>query len=145
MKYLFLIPCLVFSFLTSCAQNNNNSNAVKDNYTKIERMIPMRDGARLFTAIYIPKNTTGKYPFLIQRTPYSCRPYGESNYLNRLGPSNLFAAQPYIFVYQDVRGRYMSEGKFEEVTPHIANKKSNKDVDESSDTYDTIDWLLKNR
>jgi putative CocE/NonD family hydrolase len=107
-------------------------------------MIPMRDGVKLFTAIYIPKNTTGKYPVLMVRTPYSCNPYGEDKYRAQLGPNRLFQNEENIYVYQDVRGRYMSEGKFEEVTPHIAVKKSKKDVDESSDTYDTIDWLLKN-
>ena len=104
----------------------------------------MRDGTKLFTAIYIPKNATEKYPILMVRTPYSCNPYGEDNYRRLLGPTRLFAEDDYIYVYQDVRGRYMSEGKFEETTPHIANKKTVKDIDESSDTYDTIDWLLKN-
>lgn len=107
-------------------------------------MIPMRDGVKLFTAIYIPKDSTEKYPFLLMRTPYSCRPYGEDNYSGRLGPSSFFSKEKYIFVSQDVRGRYMSEGEFQEMTPGIDVKKSNKDIDESSDTYDTIDWLLKN-
>ncbi|HKG68809.1 MAG TPA: CocE/NonD family hydrolase, partial [Segetibacter sp.] len=104
----------------------------------------MRDGTKLFTAIYFPNNISGKFPILIERTPYSCSPYGEDNIKPQLGPGKLFQNEPYIFVYQDVRGRYMSEGKFEEMTPHIKNKKSDKDVDESSDTYDTIEWLLKN-
>jgi putative CocE/NonD family hydrolase len=123
------------------AQNTNN---IKNNYTKIERMIPMRDGVKLFTAIYIPKDSGEKYPFLIERTPYSCRPYGENNYPGRLGPNKYFPGEKYIFVYQDVRGRHMSEGQFQEMTPAIDNKKSAKDVDESSDTYDAIEWLLKN-
>ncbi|QEC68680.1 CocE/NonD family hydrolase [Panacibacter ginsenosidivorans] len=131
-----LIFCLI-SFV-SCAQQTNIE------YTKIERMIPMRDGIKLFTAIYIPKNASEKLPILMERTPYSCAPYGESNYRNRLGPNALFKNEPYIYVYQDVRGRHMSEGDFQEMTPAIDNKKSNKDVDESSDTYDTVDWLLKN-
>ena len=78
------------------------------------------------------------------RTPYSCNPYGEDKQRAQLGPGRFFANEEYIHVYQDVRGRFMSEGKFEEVTPHIADKNSNKGVDESSDTYDTIEWLLKN-
>ncbi|MEP6513403.1 MAG: CocE/NonD family hydrolase, partial [Parafilimonas sp.] len=134
-------------FLLSCAQKNESEDAVfiKDNYTKIERMIPMRDGIKLFTAIYIPKETAEKYPFLIQRTPYSCAPYGEKNYrIPSLGPSKLFIKEKYVFVYQDVRGRHESEGNFQEMTPAIENKQSNKDVDESSDTFDTIEWLLKN-
>lgn len=117
---------------------------IKNNYTKIERMIPMRDGVKLFTAIYIPKDSSQKYPMLMERTPYSCAPYGEDKYPYRLGPNKLFVAEKYIFVYQDVRGRHMSEGKFEEMTPAIDNKKSKTDVDESSDTYDAIEWLLKN-
>jgi len=104
----------------------------------------MRDGVKLFTAIYIPKDSSQKYPILMERTPYSCAPYGEDKYTYRLGPNKLFAAEKYIFVYQDVRGRHASEGKFEEMTPAIDHKKSNKDVDESSDTYDAIEWLLKN-
>ncbi len=146
MKYLFTVLLVLFGCLSSCAQNAarpDNTN-IKSRFTKIERMIAMRDGVKLFTAIYIPKNTTGKYPILIERTPYSCNPYGEENYLQQLGPSRLFADEDNIYVYQDVRGRYMSEGRFEETTPHVANKRSAKDVDESSDTYDTIDWLLKN-
>ena len=107
-------------------------------------MVPMRDGVRLFTAIYIPNNNSEKHPFLIERTPYSCAPYGENNLRNSPGPNPLFEKENYIFVHQDVRGRHMSEGQFKEMTPAIDNKKSNTDVDESSDTYDTVDWLLKN-
>lgn len=104
----------------------------------------MRDGVKLFTAIYIPAGSSGKMPFLMVRTPYSCNPYGEDKMRRQLGPSKFFNGEDYIYVYQDVRGRYMSEGKFEEMTPHIDKKKTSKDVDESSDTYDTIEWLLKN-
>ncbi len=128
-------------------RTNSNPEAAKlirDNYIKMERMIPMRDGIKLFTAIYIPKDSSQSYPFLLNRTPYSVRPYGEDNYPTRLGPSSFFATEKYIFVSQDVRGRYMSEGEFREMSPAMAVKKTNKDVDESSDTYDTIEWLLKN-
>ncbi len=104
-------------------------------------MVPMRDGTRLFTAIYIPTQP-GRFPILMERTPYSCSPYGESNFPSRLGPNSKLLREPYIFVYQDVRGRYRSEGQFEEMTPAIDDKKG-KQTDESSDTYDTIDWLLK--
>ncbi|MBL7757782.1 MAG: CocE/NonD family hydrolase, partial [Chitinophagaceae bacterium] len=103
----------------------------------------MRDGIKLFTVIYTP-HESGKYPILMQRSPYSSRPYGSDQYLQRLGPNTQLMKAGYIFVYQDVRGRYKSEGSFREMTPFIANKKSNKDVDESSDTYDTIEWLLAN-
>lgn len=104
----------------------------------------MRDGVKLFTGVYIPKDATQSYPILLQRTPYSVAPYGENNYRRRLGPNNLFAKEKYIFVYQDVRGRHMSEGEFKEMTPAKDTKKDTTQVDESSDTYDTIEWLLKN-
>jgi putative CocE/NonD family hydrolase len=116
---------------------------VKAHYTKYEYRIPMRDGVRLFTAVYVPKEASQAYPFLMDRTPYSVAPYGEDQYPKRLGPSDEFEKAGYIFVYQDVRGRYMSEGTFVEMRPHIDVKKSPKDVDDSSDTYDTIEFLLK--
>lgn len=121
-----------------------DSAFLRTNYTKLERMIPMRDGVKLFTAIYVPKDESVKYPFLVTRTPYSCAPYGETAYPRRISSNTALLYEKYIFVKQDVRGRYMSEGKFEEATPHVANKKSKKDVDESSDMFDTIEWLLKN-
>ncbi len=104
----------------------------------------MRDGKRLFTAVYAPKDTSRTYPFLMTRTPYSVSPYGADRYRRALGPSDEFEKSGYIFVYQDVRGRYMSEGTFVEMHPAIDAKKSATDVDESSDAHDTIDWLLKN-
>jgi putative CocE/NonD family hydrolase len=115
---------------------------IKKNYDKREVMIPMRDGVKLFTAIYEPKDK-GKYPILLNRTPYTVRPYGENEYRESLGPDRLFAKEGYIFVSQDVRGRWMSEGEFENVRPDIVNTKPT-DIDESTDTYDTIDWLVKN-
>ena len=117
---------------------------VKENFTKIDTTITMRDGIKLYTVIYVPKDVSEKYPFLMERTPYSAGPYGDTNYSNRIGPDTNLLKEKYIFVYQDVRGRYMSEGTNLEATPYIANKKNKKDVDESSDTYDTVDWLLKN-
>jgi len=116
---------------------------VKANYTKYEHRIPMRDGKRLFTAIYVPKDAKKTYPFLLSRTPYSVSPYGVSKYRAALGPSELFQKSGYIFVYQDVRSRYMSEGVFVEMTPHLAVKRGPNDIDESTDTFDTIDWLVK--
>lgn len=116
---------------------------VKAHYTKYEYRIPMRDGVHLFTSVYVPKDASQSYPFMIDRTPYSVSPYGEDQYKKALGPSDEFEKAGYIFVYQDVRGRYLSEGKFIEMTPHIDNKKSPKDVDDSSDMYDTLEFLLK--
>ena len=119
---------------------------IRARYTKYEFRIPMRDSVKLFTTVYVPKDaaTSKTYPFLMERTPYSVAPYGPDNYPKRLGPAPSFVADGFIFVYQDVRGRYQSEGVWLEMTPHKDVKKGPKDVDESTDTYDTIDWLLKN-
>ncbi|MGH9791144.1 MAG: CocE/NonD family hydrolase [Candidatus Acidiferrales bacterium] len=115
---------------------------VKANYTKHEYSIAMRDGVRLFTAVYVPKDRSEQYPILLNRTPYSIRPYGTDQYRESIGPSPLFATEGYVMVYQDVRGRWMSEGVFEHVRPHNP-KKGARDIDESTDTFDTIEWLLK--
>ena len=120
------------------------TNYVKEHFTKMDTTITMRDGIKLYTIIYVPKDATQQYPFLLERTPYSAGPYGDTTYPSSVGPNETLMKEQYIFVLQDVRGRYMSEGINLEVTPYLANKKSAKDVDESSDTYDTIDWLLKN-
>lgn len=116
---------------------------IKERYTKYEYRIPMRDGKRLFTAVYVPKDDSAKYPMLMMRTPYSVAPYGTDRYPDRLGPSNHFTKSGYIFVNQDVRGRWMSEGEFVNMRPHNPSK-GGTDVDESSDTYDTVEWLVKN-
>jgi putative CocE/NonD family hydrolase len=117
---------------------------IRDNYAKREYRIPMRDGVTLFTAVYMPKDTTRSYPMLMRRTPYSVGPYGEGEYPNSLGPSDPILRDGYIIVLQDVRGRFMSEGEFVNMTPHVPDKRSEQDIDESSDTYDTIEWLLAN-
>ncbi len=116
---------------------------VKAHYTKFEYRIPMRDGVKLYTAVYVPKDESRTYPILLYRTPYSVRPYGADQYWPNLGPSPAFAKEGYIFAVQDVRGRYLSEGEFVNMRPYIPNKKGPQDVDETSDTYDTIDWLIK--
>ena len=117
---------------------------IRLHYTKHEFMIPMRDGIKLMTSVFVPNDTTRTYPMLMKRTPYNVAPYGIDKYPAKLGPSELFVKAGYIFVNQDVRGRFASEGEFIQVTPHIVNKTKPTDVDESSDTYDTIEWLLKN-
>ncbi len=117
---------------------------VEDHYVKREVYIPMRDGKKLFTAIYLPKDSTKKYPILLNRTPYSVAPYGTDKFPPKLRPTEAFAKDGYIFVFQDVRGRVMSEGDFVNMTPHIPEKKNKEDIDESSDTYDCIEWCLKN-
>lgn len=114
---------------------------LKENYTKYEYRIPMRDGMKLFTVAYIPKDSSRKFPFLMERTPYDCGPYGVERY-SRVAPNDDFLKAGYIFICQDVRGRYMSEGQFIEMTPHKAVKKSTSDVDESSDMHDTVQWLI---
>jgi len=117
---------------------------MRANYVKHEYQIPMRDGVKLHTAVYTPTDTSQEWPFMMMRTPYSCRPYGEENYSRSLGPEPQFMFDKFIFVYQDVRGCWMSEGEFVNMTPHVPRKTSPNDIDESSDTYDTIEWLVKN-
>jgi hypothetical protein len=119
---------------------------IRANYTKREALIPMRDGVKLFTSIYTPRDTNKRYPVLMERTTYGVAPYGADAFRRTLGPSGTprFAQEGFIFVYQDVRGRYYSEGTFVEQRPQIDHKRSAADFDESSDTYDTIDWLVKN-
>jgi putative CocE/NonD family hydrolase len=116
---------------------------IRLHYTKQEHLIPMRDGVKLFTSVYLPRDTTKKYPLLMKRTPYGVGPYGVDKFAASLGPSEHFVKAGYIFVNQDVRGRFMSEGEFVQVTPHKPRKQAPTDVDESSDTYDTIEWLLQ--
>jgi putative CocE/NonD family hydrolase len=121
--------------------------AIRENYTKFEYRVPMRDGVKLFTSVYIPKDvfSDGRtYPILLQRTPYNVAPYGIDQYRASLGPSELFEKEKFIFAYQDVRGRFMSEGDYTIIRPHRPVKSGPKDTDESTDTYDAIDWLVHN-
>ena len=140
--YCVLFLC-VFAFGQAAQQQTELAKYIQDNYTKREVMITMRDGVKLFTSIYEPKAKTEKYPIMLNRTPYTVQPYGADKFKTSLGPDELFAREGYIFVYQDVRGRWMSEGEFEDVRPDIANTDKSK-IDESTDTFDTIDWLIKN-
>ena len=119
---------------------------VRENYSKFEYRIPMRDGVKLFTSVYVPKDvfTDGRtYPMMMQRTGYNVAPYGIDQYRANLGPSELFAREKFIFVYQDIRGRYMSEGDYVVIRPHKPVKSGPRDTDESTDTWDTIEWLIK--
>jgi putative CocE/NonD family hydrolase len=131
-------------WLVSVTLHGQGADYIKAHYTKHEFEIPMRDGVKLYTAVYTPKDTSQRYPILLNRTPYSLRPYGVDHYRASLGPSEHFAKAGYIVAYQDVRGRWASEGEYLHVRPHNPNKRTNRDIDESSDTYDTIDWLIKN-
>ena len=121
-----------------------SAEAIKAGYTKHEYRIPMRDGVKLFTVVYTPKDQSRTYPILLHRTPYGVGPYGVDHYSSHIGPSPLFEKAGYIFVHQDVRGRLKSEGRFVHVRPLRDTKSGPTDTDESTDTFDTIDWLLKN-
>lgn len=152
MKYLVSLLALM-AFIACDDQSEfvsytatEDSLYIVNNYDKTEVLIEMRDGVKLFTSIYAPKDKSEKYPILLYRTPYSVRPYGTNpdQFRTSLGPSSQFVRDGYIFVYQDVRGAYMSEGDFVNMTPHIVNKEGSDDTDESTDTFDTIDWLIKN-
>jgi putative CocE/NonD family hydrolase len=140
---LLFLGCLtILSNLV--AGQSPSAVSIRETYTKFEFRIPMRDGARLFTTIYAPKDKTRSYPFLLTRTPYGVGPYGADNYRTSLPPGSAFEKEGFIFVYQDARGRHLSEGTFEQVRPHLPEKKSRTEIDESTDTYDTIEWLLQN-
>ncbi|MCF6181740.1 CocE/NonD family hydrolase [Lutibacter sp.] len=142
---VLIVLFLTFSILScSKSKKQNNNNYVPQHYTKTGTTITMRDGVKLFTVIYAPKDTSKKYPILLQRTPYSCRPYGKTKFRRRIGPNSILMKEGNIIVYQDVRGRWMSEGTYVNMRAYIPNKKDSTDIDESSDTYDTIDWLVKN-
>lgn len=118
---------------------------IRARYVKSEHMVPMRDGVRLYTAVYAPRDVDGgPWPILMVRTPYDCAPYGPDGFPAGLGPAPSFAADGYVFVEQDVRGTFMSEGEFVHMRPHVADKRTAADVDESTDAWDTIEWLLAN-
>ncbi|MCW5920700.1 MAG: CocE/NonD family hydrolase [Saprospiraceae bacterium] len=140
--YLFLFVAICCSAALPAQDAAADSAFIRDHYTKREVMIPMRDGTQLFTSIYSPKDQSRDYPIIMRRTPYSCSPYGADAYSTRFQNMHL-ARAGYIFVFQDVRGRYMSEGEFVDVRPFNPNKKSPKDTDEASDTYDAVEWLLQ--
>lgn len=145
-KFFFILFFVLLIHVQEALSNKTQDSAfVVEDFQKFEYFIPMRDGVKLYTAVYVPKDKGENYPFLMKRTPYSSGPYGVDNYPGLLGPSKFLMHDKFIFVYQDVRGRYMSEGLYDNMRPHVPNKGKNKNaIDESSDTFDTIDWLLKN-
>ncbi len=146
MKKIFLIACCFVSFFCKAQTPSQDSVWVVTHYSKIEKQIIMRDGVKLYTTIYLPNDATEKHPILIRRTPYSCAPYGENKFYDYWNHPErmMYLKENYILVSQDVRGKFMSEGTFEDVRPFIKDKKLNTDVDEASDAYDCIDWLIKN-
>lgn len=148
-KLLLLLALCSFSFYNQAQKltvAQLDSAFVRENYVKTQYEIEMRDGVKLFTNVYTPKDASAnkKYPIILKRTCYSVAPYGKDQLPNLISNSRYLMREKFIFVDQDVRGRWMSEGNFTNMTPHISNKNSNKDIDEASDTYDTIDWLVKN-
>jgi hypothetical protein len=144
------IELSIKNYKKSIELNPNNEEGIRyayilEHYKKTDYMIPMRDGVKLFTQVYEPIDKSEKYPIMLKRTPYNITSnWGEDAYIEVLGPSMHFTKEGYIFVYQDVRGKYKSEGKFVVMKPHKTVKRGPQDTDESSDTYDTIEWLLKN-
>jgi putative CocE/NonD family hydrolase len=144
MKRILLSFLSILIIVDILAQRNQDEAWFKENYIKKEVRIPMRDGVKLFTSIYMPKDTTEQHPILLKRTPYSCAPYGEDKWAD-LWSSHFryYMREGYILVTQDVRGRWMSEGEFVDVRPFNPAKNGNKEIDEASDAYDAIDWLVK--
>jgi len=133
----------IFWIIITAKPVGAQADFIQADFTKLDTLIPMRDGVKLYTIIYTPKDDQNSYPILLNRTPYSAGPYGKGQFPNNLGPNPALSKAGYIFVNQDVRGRYMSEGHNLEVTPHRPLKKNSQTVDESSDAYDTIEFLLK--
>ena len=136
-SYFVMIGCWVVLATNGTAQ----SPSLSQTYTKTEVRIPMRDGKMLHTVIYAPSDQTKQYPIMLNRTPYSCQPYGPNSFPQKIGPSRYLERDGFIFVKQDVRGRWMSEGDYDNMRPNVPG---DLPVDESSDTFDTIEWLLKN-
>ncbi len=143
---LLLVICLLAPGAVWGADEKQDARAayIRANYTKTEHRVPMRDGRRLFTAVYTPNEVSKRWPILLLRTPYGVDPYGADRYASALGPSPEFEEEGFIFVFQDVRGRFMSEGIFEHMRPQHGGKRKKNEVDESTDAWDTVDWLVKN-
>ncbi|MBN1252676.1 MAG: CocE/NonD family hydrolase [Bacteroidales bacterium] len=149
---IILITIVLITSLLACINTNKNivtaingdSLFIAENYTKNEYFVEMRDRVKLFTSVYSPKDKSKTYPILFKRTPYSCIPYGENNLAESIGSSMKLVKDLYIFVYQDVRGKFMSEGEFEDVRPLADNYNDSTKIDESTDAWDSIDWLIKN-
>ena len=140
---LFVILSLAAPRAPAAEATDTNAVWLAEHYTKYEHRIPMRDGVRLFTRVYVPKDDSQAWPMVLTRTPYALKPYGTENYNDPAGSFRTLATNQFILVTQDVRGRYGSEGEYMHVRPFNPNK-GPKDTDENSDTFDTIDWLVKN-
>src|SRR6266581_8391584 len=138
--FSLLFALALFSAPAAGTSADTNAAWLAEHYTKYEHRIPMRDGVRLFTRVYVPKDDSQRWPIILTRTPYSLKPYGTDNYTDPIGSFRTLAKDRFILVTQDVRGRYGSEGEYVHVRPFNPNK-GPKDIDESSDAFDTIDWL----
>src|SRR3989454_7010613 len=151
LTFRLAFPCLVSGLvlfaapIARAAEQSADTNAIwlAEHYTKYEHRIPMRDGIRLFTRVYVPKDDSQSWPIILTRTPYALKPYGTENYNDVSGSFRTLAKDKFILETEDVRGRYGSEGEYMHMRP-FNPKKGPKDIDENSDTYDTIDWLVKN-
>ncbi|WP_299267441.1 CocE/NonD family hydrolase [uncultured Psychrosphaera sp.] len=146
-RLLGLFVLLTLAGFTQAAETkkqDKRADYIRSHYAKYEYQIPMRDGIKLFTSVYIPYDKKSEYPMMMQRTPYRVAPYGVDKYKTKLGPSEIFEKEGFIFVFQDVRGKFMSEGKYVNMRPQDAGDKGGKATDDATDTYDTIDWLVKN-
>jgi putative CocE/NonD family hydrolase len=137
-----VIPIILM--IVSSYSYSQPSEGLKKKYDKQEVYITMRDGVKLFTSIYTPKNNLVPHPVLLNRTPYDIEPGGPNNFNFFMQLYGRYTEDEYIMVFQDVRGKYMSEGVYEDIRPVIPGKKNNNDVDETTDTWDTVDWLVKN-
>lgn len=142
----FVLAVLPFLYLSTGVDAQVDQTYIREHYTKYEYKVPMRDGVKLFAAVYAPKDDSQPYPILLNRTPYSAKPYGEDMY-----PTNALSRamqdyfkEKFIIVFEDVRGRNGSEGQFVNMRPVKDEHSGTNDVDESTDAYDTIDWLVKN-
>jgi len=148
-RSVLLVCALLLMFAPARADDAEQARAaraayIRASYTKFEYRVPMRDGVRLFTAVYVPNDVSRRYPILLFRTPYGIAPYGADRYREALGPAERYEKHGFIFVLQDVRGAFMSEGQFVNMRPEVAGGKHDPATDESTDTYDTIEWLLAN-
>jgi len=139
-RQMFLLTIILFLVPSLKGQENN---FVEANYNKAEYQVKMRDGIKLYTIVYTPKDSSEAYPILMQRTPYSIGPYGERK-RNRLSPNEKLEKDLFIFVFQDVRGKFMSEGEFVDMRPVLTAYSGKEDVDETTDTWDTVEWLINN-
>ena len=136
-RLLGLFVLLILAGFTQAAETkkqDKRADYIRSHYAKYEYQIPMRDGIKLFTSVYIPYDKKSEYPMMMQRTPYRVAPYGVDKYKTKLGPSEIFEKEGFIFVFQDVRGKFMSEGKYVNMRPQDAGDKGGKATDDATDT-----------